>query len=98
MPKHLLIAAAATALTIIGFAASSPSLANASWAETPQGNPVQTGTNRSLWRSERTERRGRVYRAPGYDAYGSGYIGAPAYGVYPGDFRGYAPYDTYYGG
>jgi len=97
MTKYLLIAAGLAAL-ITGYSAASPSPANASWAETPQGNPVQTGTNRSLWRSERAERRGRVYRTPGYDAYGSGYIGAPAYSAYPGDYRGYAPYDNFYGG
>jgi|1186.fasta_scaffold69319_1 hypothetical protein len=92
MPKHLLIAAAATALTITGFAASSPTPAKASWAETPQGNPVQTGTNRSLWRSERAERHGRAYRTPGYSAYGSYYGDAPAFGAYTRGYPGYAPY------
>src|ERR1700712_2481097 len=93
MSKYLLIAAGLTAL-VTGFSASSPSPANASWAESAQGNPVYTGTNQSLRRSERAERRGRTYRTPGYSAYGSYYGDAPAYGAY----RGYAPSDTYYGG
>ena len=97
MLKHLLIAAGLAAL-VTGFTTSSPSPANASWAETPQGNPVQTGTNRSLWRSERAERQGRIYRTPGYSAYGSYYGDAPAYGAYPGPYRGYAPYDGGYVG
>jgi hypothetical protein len=91
MLRHLLIAAAATAL-ITGFATSSPTPANASWAETPQGNPVHTGTNRSLWRSERAARHGRAYRTPGYAAYGSYYGGTPAYGAYIGDYPRYAPF------
>jgi hypothetical protein len=93
--KHLLIAAGLTAL-ITGFAASSPSPANASWAETPQGNPVHTGTNRSLWRSERAARY-RAYRNPGYSAYGSYYGGPAPYGVYTPDYPGYAPYAPYVG-
>ena len=97
MPKHLLIAAGLAAL-VTGFTTSSPSPANASWAETPQGNPVQTGTNRSLRRSERAERQGRSYRTPGYSAYGSYYGNAPAYDAYPGPYRGYAPYDGGYVG
>ena len=92
MTKHLLLAAGLAAL-VTGFTASSPTPANASWAETPQGNPVHTGTDRSLRRSERAVR-GRAYRTPGYSAYGSYYGDAPAFGVY----GGYAPRDTYYGG
>jgi hypothetical protein len=93
MSKHLLIAAGLTAL-ITGFTASSPAPANASWAETPEGNPVHTGTNQSLWLSERAERFGRTYRNPGYSAYGSYY--APAYGAYRRTYMG--GYDGgYYG-
>jgi hypothetical protein len=92
MTKHLMLAAGLAAL-ITGYSATSPNPANASWAETPQGNPVHTGTDRSLRRSERAVR-GRAYRNPGYFAYGSYYGEAPAYGAY----RGYAPGDNYYGG
>jgi hypothetical protein len=92
MTKHLLLTAGLAAL-ITAYSAASPSPAKASWAETPQGNPVYTGTDRSLRRSERAVR-GRAYRTPGYSAYGSYYGDAPAYGAY----RGYAPGDTYYGG
>jgi len=92
MPKHLLMAAGLAAL-MAGFTASSSTPANASWAESAQGNPVQTGTNQSLRRSERAERRGRVYRTPGYSAYGTYYGDGPAYG-----YRGYAPYDRGYVG
>ena len=95
MSKYLLIAAGLTVL-ITGFSSSSPTPANASWAETPQGNPVYTGTNQSLRRSERAVRHGRVYQSPGYSAYGSYYGDAPAYGAYRG-YRGYAPYDVPYG-
>jgi hypothetical protein len=94
--KHLLIAAGLTAL-ITGFAASSPTPANASWAETPQGNPVHTGTNRSLWRSERATRHGRAYGNPGYSAFGSYYGGPLPYGAYTPDYPGYAPYAPYVG-
>ena len=97
MSKHLLIAAGLTAL-VTGFSASSPTPANASWAETAQGNPVYTGTDRSLRRSERAVRHGRAYRTPGYSAYGSYYGEAPAYGAYNGQYRGYAPYENSYGG
>ena len=94
MSKYLLIAAGLTAL-VTGFSASSPTPANASWAESSQGNPVYTGTNQSLRRSERAERRGRAYRTPGYSAYGSYYGDSPAY---TGGYRGYAPYDGGYVG
>jgi hypothetical protein len=94
--KHLLIAAGLTAL-ITGFAASSPTPANASWAETPQGNPVHTGTNKSLWRSERAARHGWAYRNPGYSAYGSYYGDPVPYGAYAPVYPGYAPYAPYVG-
>ena len=88
MKKYLLIAAGLTAL--IGASAMPSQPAQASWAENAQGNPHFTGTNRSLWRSERASRRfsHRGYRhgwAPGFSAYGY----APGYHRY-----GY----SYYGG
>jgi hypothetical protein len=96
MKKHLLIAAGFT-LLISGFAVA-PDRAQASWAETPQGNPVHTGTNRSLWRSERAQRHfsygSRRYWNPGYSAYGAyqggGYYGGGYYGRgYDGGYFGY---------
>jgi hypothetical protein len=82
MKKHLMIAAGLTIL-VSGFASSSVP-AQASWAESANGNAVYTGTNQSLWRSERGRQRfshryGRSW-SPGYSAYGT-YDG-PVYGGY----------------
>jgi hypothetical protein len=86
---------AAAFATLVAGPASSSNPARASWAESAQSNPVYTGTNRSLWRSERAQRRGSYgwrrgyYEYPGYSAYGA-YDG----GVYPG----YSAYGAYDGG
>jgi hypothetical protein len=93
MTKHLFTAAALAAL--VAGTALPLDTARASWAETAQTNPVYTGTNQSLRRSERARRHfsygaGRYYADPGYAAYGA-YVG-PAPGYYGG------PYGGYYGG
>ena len=70
--KKLLIAAGFASLIAGTALATSP--AQASWAENAQTNPVYTGTNRSLWRSERGSRfysyQAPVQRGWGYPAYG----------------------------
>lgn len=93
MKKHLLIATAFA--TLVAGSASSSNPAQASWAESAQGNPVYTGTDQSLWRSERAIRRHShgaqrrygwrrgYYEDPGYSAYGA-YNG----GVYGSDYGG----------
>jgi hypothetical protein len=78
MKKILIAAGFATLLagTALTTTALTTSPAQASWAESAQGNPVYTGTNRSLRRSERgrrhfAHRAGRGYMwHPGYSAYG----------------------------
>jgi hypothetical protein len=75
MIKYLVIAAGLA--TLITGSSLSLSPAQASWAESAQGNPVYNGTNRSLRRSERARRHfshraGRANGwAPGYSAYGA---------------------------
>jgi hypothetical protein len=79
MKKQLMIAAALTAM-VAGVAATSIP-AQASWAESANGNAVFTGTNQSLRHSERARQR-YTYRShdQGYSSYGA-YQG-PAYGGY----------------
>jgi len=94
--KKYLIAAAFT--TLVASSALSSNPAQASWAESAQGNPVHTGTNQSLWRSERAQRRSSYgwrrgsHGYPGYSAYGT-YDG----GVYPG-YSAYGAYNSGVGG
>ena len=79
MKKILIAAGFATLLAGTALTATSP--AQASWAENAQTNPVYTGTNRSLWRSERGSRF-YSYHAPrrawgyGYRGYDYGYDGS----------------------
>jgi hypothetical protein len=77
--KKLMIAAAFASL--FAGTALTTSSAQASWAESAQTNPVYTGTNRSLWRSQRGSRF-YSYQAPrrawgyGYRGYDNGYDGS----------------------
>ena len=93
MRKYLFIAAGITTL-VAGFAASSgPALA--SWAESAQGNAVHSGSNQSLWHSERNGmhsayRSGRGSWSQGYSAYG-------AYNGRMNDGMGYGMGDGAYG-
>jgi hypothetical protein len=87
--KHLLLAAGFA--TLLAGASLSSSPAQASWAESAQGNPVYTGTNRSLYRSERTPR--HFYRhGYGWDRGYYGYGAYEGYGPYGGVYGGYDPY------
>ena len=90
MKKYLLIAAGLVTLTAGSALSTSP--AQASWAESAQGNPVYTGTNRSLWRSERAQQRfsHRGYGwNRGYSAYGAYDGGVYDRGVYGGGYYRY---------
>jgi hypothetical protein len=82
MKRQFMIAAALTAM-VAGVAATSVP-AQASWAESANGNAVYTGTNQSLRHSERARQRFsyRSHRSwdQGYSSYG-GYEGS-AYGGY----------------
>lgn len=85
MKKYLLIAAGLATLTAATLVPSQS--AQASWAESAQGNPVYTGTNRSLWRSERAQRR-FSHRPYGWDSGYSAYGYAPGYSGYGYGYRG----------
>ena len=87
--RNLLIAAGVSSLLAVSAFASSP--AQASWAESAQGNPIYTGTNQSLWKSERGQRHFSNRAARGWQAgpgYGWSNRGYDAYGYAPG-YSGY---------
>jgi len=94
--RNLLIAAGVASLLAVS--AFAPSPAQASWAENAQGNPLYTGTNQSLWKSERGRRHFSHQARRGWHAtpgHGWSQRGYNAYGYAPGYSSGHRGYGYY---